>query len=55
MVTKVEGERDKLKGLVETMTREKMALCGRRDDLSREGERRQVQDRGIKIPYRGGR
>ena len=39
VVTKVEGEREKLKSLVKMMTRERSMLCGRRDDLSREGER----------------
>ena len=33
VVKKVEGERDKLKGMVEIMTRERMAIRGRRDDL----------------------
>ena len=38
VVTKVEGERDKLKSLVEMITMERTALLGRRDYLSREGE-----------------
>ena len=38
MVTKVEGERDGLKGLVEMMTRERTEIRGRRENISREGE-----------------
>ena len=38
MVTKVEGERGKLKGLVEMTKREMTVICRRMEDLSREGE-----------------
>ena len=38
VVTKVGGDRDDLKGKVEMMKRKRTALCGRRDDISRDGE-----------------
>ena len=47
VVTKVEGEREKLKSLVKMMTRERSMLCGRRDDLSREGERNRANIAGL--------
>ena len=38
VVTKIKGERDELKGVVEMMTRERTALFGRRENLLREGK-----------------
>ena len=36
-VTKVDGERDEIKGLVKMMTRERTVIHGRRENLLREG------------------
>ena len=49
MVTKVEGERDELKGLVKMMRRERTALCRRRYDLSREIEGNRYKITGLKF------
>ena len=47
VVTKVEREREKLKGLVKMMTRERSVLYRRRYDLSREGERNRANIAGL--------
>ena len=47
MSTKVEGDRDKLKGLVNMMTRESKALHGSRGDLSRECEGNRAKIAGL--------
>ena len=49
VVTKVEGERDDLKGLIEMMTGERKALCGRRENISREGDRNRDKIVGLRF------
>ena len=54
MVTKVEGDMDELKGLVD-MKRERTVLHGRRDNLSKVRGRYQGQYNRIEIMYGGDR
>ena len=53
LVTKFEEVRDNLKGLFQILVRERTAICGRRDNLLREGERKRAKFAGLKfIKYR---
>ena len=49
IITKVEGERDNIKGLVEMTTRERTALRGRKDNLSREGGGNRADIAGLRF------
>ena len=49
VVTKIVGDMDELKGLVEMLTRERLALHGRRDDLLRDGEWNMPKSAGLRF------
>ena len=49
VVMKVKGDKDKIKGLVEMMTREMMVLFRRWDNLWREGGRKRAEIAGLRF------
>ena len=49
VITKVEGEMKNIKGLVKMMMRERTALRGRRDNISREGEDNRSEIVGLRF------